>query len=259
MTNITSQNTSIMAESVNYTRVYKNVAKSTDLNWQEKAILSEIITAQTKGKPFKTTDSQLSKALDIDEGNVNKYIRQLAKRGIITKSTASIPSHSGGKPKRRRTIEVVDIENWTHDNKKPVFTTLNVPKKRKPKTPVQRKSTKKEKEAITSTLTPPDNSVVDSSSSVVTVEDMERIDTVSTPVDSQVLMLNENDIEYNTQIAKTFIQKLKGGEELNFLPAIIDFKDGQAPMNQQVLQVPFSNKYMPKVTLMTIDSKLFED
>lgn len=192
MTNITQQNTSNMAESLNYTRLYRNVAKNTDLNWSEKAILSEIITSHAKGKAFMGTDLQLSKALDIDQGNVNKYIGQLAKRGIITKVTTSIASHSGGKPKRRRTILVIELESWIDDSKKPVFTALNQPKKRKPKAIAKRKSTKKVKEDLTSDITPSNESIDNPKDNVPVIEDMEQIIAVEA---DEVVEIEASEIE----------------------------------------------------------------
>lgn len=209
-----------MTESLNYTRVYKNVKKNQDLNWQEKAILSEIITAQVQGKTFVTTDLQLAKALDIDMGNVNKYIRQLAKRGIILRDTKSLLSHSGGKPKRQRTIVVVDIESWTHDNKKPVFELFNEPKPvRKPKKVAKRKSTKKAKEAVTDTITPVDKESTISIDKTPVIEDMRKVEPIT--LHFQNAFLNNNkDLE-------EFINSNPNYLDLPVIHINIDFEDGE--------------------------------
>lgn len=131
-----------MEYSKSYTYLFKNVQSCTDLNWSEKAILSTILTTIINGKSFKLTDSQIQKALDIDDSRISSYISKLKKRGIITATTVRVPSHSGGKPTPQRTIEVIDIESWVIDSKKPVFERLNPIKKRKPKTAYDRKKSK---------------------------------------------------------------------------------------------------------------------
>lgn len=253
MTIITQENTSIMAESVNYTRLYKNVAKNTDLNWSEKAILSLIITAQVNGKEFILTDLQLHKLLYIDAGNINKYISLLAKRNIITKTTASIPSISGGKPKRRRTITVLNLESWTHDNKKPVFTAINVIKKKKAKAPVK-KLVKKPKEALTDDLTPATKQSVDSAVNVSKIEANEPIneaEEVVVAVESDIVQINHINNEdssvddvtidvvdidyitidyednlYNRSYIVEFLELYPNYQENKPLTVYIDFGDG---------------------------------
>lgn len=252
MTNITQENTSIMAESVNYTRLYKNVAKNTDLNWSEKAILSLIITAQVNGRTFVLTDLELSKLLDIDAGNINKYISLLAKRNIIYKTTASIPSHSGGKPKRRRTITVLNLDTWTHDNKKPVFTPINVIKKKNAKSPAKRKSPKNPIEALTDVLTPTtkpstENSVnvskIENKESIleanevvvvdidlVDIEDVEEEDNDVLAIDyavdtSNILTIHFDEVNSRDKILNAIREKIQEGIEVKYFDVIVEFGD----------------------------------
>ena len=56
-----------MNELSNHTRLFKNVKACKELNWQEKAILSEIISYQLDGKPFKLKDITLAIELGMDK------------------------------------------------------------------------------------------------------------------------------------------------------------------------------------------------
>ena len=106
-----------MNELNNHTRLFKNVKACKELNWQEKAILSEIISYQLDGKPFKLKDITLAIELGLDKGTVSKFVNRLNKKGLLNKTTVSFPSHEGGKPKRLRTITVINIEQWTERGK----------------------------------------------------------------------------------------------------------------------------------------------
>ncbi len=102
-----------MSELNKFTRLFINVKRCKGLNWQEKAILSEIISYQLDGKPFKLKDITLALELAMDKGTVSKFINRLAKKGVLNKTTVPYLSPSGGKPKRLRTVTVVDIDSWT--------------------------------------------------------------------------------------------------------------------------------------------------
>lgn len=102
-----------MNELNNFTRLFKRVKSNKDLSAQEKLILSEIISYQLHGQPFKLKDATLSIELGMGSGAISKYVNRLYKRGIIDKSTVPFFSPTGGKPKRLRTIKVKNIEQWT--------------------------------------------------------------------------------------------------------------------------------------------------
>ncbi|MFN9938178.1 MAG: MarR family transcriptional regulator, partial [bacterium] len=82
-----------MSELSKHTRLFKNVKACKDLNWQEKAILSEIISYQLDEKPFKLKDITIAIELGMDKGTVSKFINRLYKKGLIDKTTVSYPSH----------------------------------------------------------------------------------------------------------------------------------------------------------------------
>lgn len=98
------------------TKLYKNIKNCKELNWQEKAIFSEIIAYQQQGKTFNVKDMTLADELAMDKGTVSKLINRLAKKGFINKTTTCLLSTNGGKPTRLRTITVKDISKWTEGN-----------------------------------------------------------------------------------------------------------------------------------------------
>jgi hypothetical protein len=120
-----------MSELNNFTRFFKNVKQCKELNWQEKALLSEMISYQLEGMPFKVKDKTLAVEVAMDKGSVSKFVNQLHKREVIDKTVESFASPSGGKPKRLRTITVRDIDMWTKPNRKPVVKALELSLKKK--------------------------------------------------------------------------------------------------------------------------------
>lgn len=114
-----------MSELNKFTRLFINVKRCKGLNWQEKAILSEIISYQLDGKQFKLKDITLALELAMDKGTVSKFINRLAKKGVLSKTTIPYLSPDGGKPKRLRTVFVNDIESWTNINRPVSVITTN--------------------------------------------------------------------------------------------------------------------------------------
>lgn len=93
--------------------IYDNVSKCKTLGWNEKFILSHILSFQIDGKDFHQTDKEMGIELGSSTGQISKYTSRLKKRGEIeTRIEFHVPI-SGGRPIPVRYIVVKNVNKWT--------------------------------------------------------------------------------------------------------------------------------------------------
>ncbi len=206
-----------MSELNKFTRLFKNIKRCKELNWQEKAILSEIISYQLDGKPFKIKDKTLAIELAMDEGSVNKFINRLSKKGILDKVTVSFASLSGGKPKRLRTITVNEINQWTQGDNAPTLKPIEKP--------------------LTQNETPKENVLSNTDISLRTLD-------------------NDKDTESATGFGKILIDKIKNNEKIEFEKVKVKL-GSETVIDEATLLTFGTKKYFLKSTLKAIDKTLF--
>lgn len=253
-----------MSELNNFTRLFKNVKKCKDLCWQEKAILSEILSYHLDGKPFKHKDLTLAIELGMDKGTISKFINRLHKRGVIGKVTVSFPSPSGGKHKRQRTVTISDPDKWTKGDTIPSVRKLEPKGQAKdhadevietaiPETPVitdtiiqNQTIQQKTIEPIPQTLTVNEESlnVIELTSSTKKMAQLENTDS-----DNSIVTLDyDNDITNNELVGQSIIEH----KVFNFFPVKVLFNDGNDALDEAVA-IPHSKKYYLKTRLLMID------
>lgn len=209
-----------MSELNKFTRLFKNVKNCKNLNWQEKAILSEIISYQLEQRPFKLKDLTIADKLALDKGSVSKFIRQLAHKDVINKETITYVSDSGGKPKRLRTITVIEIEKWTDGYVIPVTMTNEHSNEK-----VEKKNDNAEKES---------ENVID-----------------------MIILDSEQDVDNSYAIGKSIIAKIKNKEDVEF--KMVSVKFGEEIMNDEATLIQNgSNKYFLKSLINLMDASVFE-
>ena len=261
-----------MKELDNHTRLFKKVKTCTELNWQEKAILSEIISYQLDGKPFKVKDITLAYELGMDKGTISKFVNRLHKKGLLNKTTVSFPSLSGGKPKRLRTITVIDIEQWTEKGKtQPTIKVIEA--KQKKATSVEIVETPVIKTEITSTDTNTiqlDVKPVVKTKKVVIEKSLEEqlheADTkqVIAPSTIQVTSTGDaitidafNDVDNTSATGNIIVNKIRNDEKYEFVDVLVKFGENDFVKDEAML-IPNSNKYYLKSILKGIDASVIE-
>ncbi len=235
-----------MSELSKHTRLFKNVKACKDLNWQEKAILSEIISYQLDEKPFKLKDITIAIELGMDKGTVSKFINRLYKKGLIDKTTVSYPSHEGGKPKRLRTVSVINIEQWTEkgktapsikaieNNSSTVEPVANVPIIPKPISHPQEIKTKPTLEQM---LKEAEAKEIQNSSDVLTLD-------------------IKKDITKNQYTLEHIVSEIQNGVKYKFIPVKVLHTDNSVT-DDEAMQLPSMKIYALKSKLLAINSSLF--
>ncbi len=269
-----------MSELNKFTRLFKNVKNCKNLNWQEKAILSEIISYQLDGKPFKVKDLTLAYELAMDKGSVSKFIRQLSLKKVITKNTVTYLSHSGGKPKRLRTIIVNEIEKWTDAFKTPVIEPIqSSPKKSQdlPNTGIVasvEELTKPSEPIIDIMVIPaieeseakpsikPKVIKVESPEQMLEITETKRVAAISSTqakshdTSDRITLDCEKDIDNTTASCMLVINQIKDKMKIEFINVNVKFGDEFLPDEATLLQ-DGSNKYCLKSTLKALKPRLF--
>lgn len=244
-----------MSEPSKFTKLYKNVKNCKNLSWQEKAILSEIISYQSDGKPFKLKDLTIAIELALDKGSVSKFIRQLALKDVISKNTITYPSHSGGKPKRLRTITVNEIEKWTESHAVPVIKTIE------PSTKKNLEQMDTAKATIMDEVIKPVEQVIDNLL-IQTIENKPSTKTMKIKKDmsfiSDIMTLDsDEDIDNTNTIGRILIAKIKKKENVEFKKVNVKFGN-EILTDEATLLQNGSNKYFLKSSLKVIDASVFE-
>ena len=262
-----------MHEFKDFTRLFKNVIKCKELNWQEKAILTEIISYQLNGDSFKVKDITLAIELGMDKGTISKFVNRLHKKGLLNKTTVSFASLSGGKPKRLRTITVIDIELWTEKGKTPP-TIKAIEAKPKKATSVEIVETPVIKTEITSTETNTiqlDVKPVVKTKKVVKEKSLEeqlheadskKVDTntstiKNTSTGDAITIHAFNDIDNSTDTGNIIANKIRNNEKYEFVNVLVQFGDNDFVKDEAML-IPNSNKYFLKSRLKAIDESVID-
>jgi DNA-binding MarR family transcriptional regulator len=261
-----------MSELSKHTRLFNNVKACTELNWQEKAILSEIISYQLNGDVFDVKDSTLSYRLGMDKGTISKFINRLHKKGLINKITSSYQNQSGNKPKRLRTITVIDIELWTEKGKTPP-TIKAIEAKPKKATSVEIVETPVIKTEITSTETNTiqlDVKPVVKTKKVVKEKSLEELlheadskkvvapSTIEKTSTGAVLTIDAfTDVDNTTATGNIIADKIRNDEKFEFVNVLVEFGENNHAEDEAML-IPNSNKYYLKSRLKAIDESIVE-
>ena len=252
-----------MSELNNFTRLFKNVKNCKELNWQEKALLSEIISYQLDDKSFKQKDKTLSIELGMDKGSISKYINQLYRRGVIDKTTISFASHSGGKPKRQRTITVIEMDKWTKGNTIPVLkgkeldkmeqdNALPIVKEKAPSIPKKIKESDLSLEEMLVNVELKEMEAATSANS--NLNEAPSKSDVSTDF---ITLDNEKDIDNTASKGKVLIAQIKRGKAIEFINVNVKFENDLLP-DEAILLTDGSNKYLLKSFLKLIEPSVFE-
>lgn len=243
-----------MYEQSNFTRLFKNVKNCKDLCWQEKAILSEVLSYQLDGKEFKHKDMTLSKELGIDKGSVNKFINRLYKRRVFDKVTRPVLSPTGGKPKRQRTITVIDHEKWTTGNAAPTVNKMGsdvakpVENKQLPIIPAEKPA-----DLVPETRDHSSEEIHMGVDSTVISTELNATDEPN-----KSLLLNaETDITTNKGIYDHIISKMKAGTRYKFFPVKIKNENGTIQDDEAMKESGMSG-YAVKSRLMKLNAEVFK-
>jgi hypothetical protein len=248
-----------MTELNNFTKLFINVKRCKNLCWQEKAILSEIISYQVNEQPFKHKDLTLAYELGMDKGTISKLINRLYKKGVINKVTVSFPSLSGGKPKRQRTVTVNDIEIWTKGYNIPEIKTL-APKTTTSveivETPViKTEMVSTETNTIQPEIAPEPTKLVKEKS---LEELLHEVDTNKEQDISNVLTLDaEKDITKKQHMYEHIISEIQKGAKYKFIPVKVVHAD-KAESDDEAMQLPSMKIYALKSKLLKINPNLFD-
>lgn len=239
-----------MSELNKHTRLFKNVKMCKDLNWQEKAILSEIISYQLDEKPFKLKDITIAIELGMDKGTVSKFINRLYKKGLINKTTVSYPSHEGGKPKRLRTVSVINIEQWTEKGKT-IPTVLTIEKKHKVvnetaieptnETPVSQPETK-----------PIEPIVVEQPTSEAETSSSDKTEKKDIPTISYY-----DEVSFNQHFYDEVVEQILKGEQINYIPINVYYSSDKIKPDEAISQDVYG-KVLIKSKLMSLRPELFK-
>ena len=244
-----------MNELQDFTRLFKNVKKNKELNWQEKAILSEIISYQLDGKLFKVKDLTLAIELGMDKGTISKLINRLFKKGLLDKTTVTFPSLEGGKPKRLRTVSVNNIDQWTEKGK--TAPTIK---------PIESKRTKEQIAIDVPMVHEPASQpkkVVEDKSLEVMLKEAE-----TKQVKDAYVKANQNNKDIATLDMKTevstilwyydqMVKQIKSGDVVNFIPVIIRHENGSLT-NDEAIKLDNSEKHVIKSKLLKLEPNLFD-
>jgi hypothetical protein len=246
-----------------FTRLFDNVKMCTELNWQEKAILSEIISYQLDGKPFKLKDITLAYELGMDKGTISKFVNRLHKKGLLNKTTVSFPSLSGGKPKRLRTITVINIELWTEKGKTlPTIKAIEVKPKKMTSVEIVETPVIKTEIASTETNTIQQDVKPTEPTKVVKEKSLEEllheVDTNKEQVISNVLTLDaEKDLTKKQHMYEHIISEIQKGAKYKFIPVKVIHAD-KSITNDEAMQLPSMKIYALKSKLLKINPSLFD-
>lgn len=185
--------------------------------------------------------------LGMDKGTVSKFINRLYKKGLINKTTVSYPSHEGGKPKRLRTITVINIELWTEKGKT-IPTVLPIEKKHKAvketviepinETPVSQPETK-----------PIETIVVEQPTELPKEQPINKVE--------NVLSLGVKDITVKKFTLEHIASEIQKGAKFKFVPVkYID--ENKKTTDDEAMQLPSMKIYALKSMLLKINPSLFD-
>lgn len=240
-----------MSELSKHTRLFNNVKACKDLNWQEKAILTEIISYQLNGDVFDVKDITLAYRLGMDKGTVSKFINRLHKKGLINKITSSYQNQSGDKPKRLRTITVNNIEQWTEKDKTPPAA-LVVEKKKKvviePVTePINKEPVSQPEKSINEipVVETPQETNVNEVEQIVS--EAETIPTIN----------YHEDVSHNKHFYNEVVETKLKGEEINYFPINVYYSKDKIKPDEAICQDTYG-KVLIKSKLMSISPELFK-
>lgn len=236
-----------MNELKHFTRLFDNVKACKDLNWQEKAIFSEIISYQLDGKPFKLKDITIAIELGMDKGTVSKFINRLYKKGLINKTTVSYPSHEGGKPKRLRTITVNNIDQWIV----------------KSKTAPTVKPIEKNKKAVTEPINEAPTSQPENSSNEIPVVETPQeskaneVEQIFSEAETIPTINYHEDVSHNKHFYNEVVEKKLKGEEINYFPINVYYSKDKIKPDEAICQ-DAHGKILIKSKLMSLSPELFK-
>lgn len=234
-----------MSELNNHTRLFKAVKACTELNWQEKAILSEIISYQLNGDVFDVKDITLAYRLGMDKGTVSKFINRLHKKGLINKITSSYQNQSGDKPKRLRTITVINIEQWTEKDKTPPAALVIEKKKKVVIEPINEEPVSQTENSINEVAATPNEIIVNEVEQ--TVSEAETIPTIN----------YHDEVSHNKHFYNELVEKVLKGEQINYVPINVYFSKDKIKPDEAICH-DAHGKVLIKSKLMSISPELFK-
>ena len=274
-----------MPDSETWIKLYYNVRRCKELDWEEKALLTNYLSFQMKGDEFFQTDSGQGRKLGLSTAQVSKYTSRLKERGEIETEMKYEVNPTGGRPIPVRYVKVIDVDKWTKNEAMPIVKKIiSAGKKRLAKKMAEFTSTKNEavSNADTTTGITITNNIVPANEPEAkpsikpnkvnkekSLEEMlEEVDTkgaeatTSTQIKSNdagdvIILDSEKDIDSSSTIGKIIVAQIKNGKQVEFIKVKVKFND-ELIEDEATLLTNGSNKYCLKTFVELIDASVFE-